>query len=115
MDQENIRPAAPSFLPTSGDTPPDNKANEPVFLEAAVHVTPAFTPNPEPVFAPATTQPVPQIQSEAPTQPQVDDKPLVPSPLKQIRTFQGDIAEALKEKNASLYSLQQAEQKRTEA
>lgn len=35
--------------------------------------------------------------------------------LKQIRTFQGDIANALKEKQSSIYALEQAEKERTAA
>jgi hypothetical protein len=37
------------------------------------------------------------------------------SPLKQIRTFQGDVAEALKNQNESLVSIQRAEVVKTEA
>src|SRR4051812_33033052 len=41
--------------------------------------------------------------------------PRAPSPLKQIRTFQGDIAEALHTKQASVISLKQAEDDRNKA
>lgn len=51
-------------------------------------------------------EPVDTAQGDAISDPQ--------SPLKQIRTFQGDIAEALRSQNESLISIQRAEQARTE-
>jgi len=35
-----------------------------------------------------------------------------PNPLKQIRTYQGDIAEAIKSQHASVYSMREAERAR---
>jgi len=43
-----------------------------------------------------------------------EQKPQASSPLKQIRTFQGDVAEALKNQNESVVSIQRAEVKRAE-
>src|SRR4051812_4211491 len=39
----------------------------------------------------------------------MDQEKAPPSPLKQIRTFQGDVAEALSRQNESLYSIQAGE------
>lgn len=49
-----------------------------------------------------------------PNQPPVANAPTPsPSPLKQIRTYQGDVAKALARQNESLYSIQKAEKLRS--
>lgn len=53
---------------------------------------------------------VEKLQEEV-SQPQANPPP-TPSPLKQIRTFQGDIAAALSQQNESLVSIQRQEQAR---
>ncbi len=60
------------------------------------------------------------MDPETPTQTNQIPQPATPSapnpsPLKQIRTFEGDVAEAIKKQNESLVSIQRAEEKKREA
>ncbi len=84
--------------------PPENSPQitpvPPTPVEPVVPVVP--TPVPTPVSNPTPTTEVPPITA-------------VPSPLKQIRTFEGDVAEAIKKQNESLISIQRKEEKRRDA
>lgn len=56
--------------------------------------------------------PINQIPTPTPNPAQT---PETPSPLKQIRTFEGDVADAIKRQNESLISIQRAEERRRTA
>lgn len=51
----------------------------------------------------------PEEKDSPPTPSAPEPQNRAPSPLKQIRTFQGDVAEALDRQQESLFSIQQAE------
>lgn len=92
-------------IKSSGETPP-----EITFVPKAVPQTP-------PTVAPA---PVPQVVppnpiTEAIAQNNVPTQEPEGSHLKQIRTFEGDVADAIKKQNESLISIQRKEEKRRDA
>lgn len=91
MDPEAPRPPAPSFIP-----PPLPQSEPTPAPTVAPPIIPVFEPTPPPPELP----PLPNPE---------------PSPLKQIRTFQGDIAAALGQKKSSVVSLRQAEIARDKA
>ncbi len=79
------------------------KPVEPVTQVApTVPTTPSPTPSPIPATTPLPPPPPPE-------------QPSTPSPLKQIRTFEGDVAEAIRKQNESLISIQRKEEKRRDA
>ncbi len=71
----------------------------------------APVPNPNPPVPPPAPQPIVQTPAQPAPEVEIPIEPQTPSasPLKQIRTFQGDIANALNAQKESLFSIQQQE------
>ncbi len=73
-------------------------------------------PQPKAPLVAAQTPPPPSVQEipSIPTESPVAAEPAYKSPLKNLRTYQGDVAEALKDSNASMLSISLAARKKKE-